>query len=152
MIKLLSKYIVKIREQGDDETLERTDAENQGLSNRSFMFIYFSIFHSGLPWWLEMCWGFLGSSAGDKSACNAGDMGLIPGSGRSPGGGIGLSTPIFLGFPGGSDGKESACNVGDLGLIPGLGSCPGGGHGNPLHYSCLEKRQEEAGELQSMGL
>ena len=83
MIKLLSKYIVKIREQGDDETLERTDAENQGLSNRSFMFIYFSIFHSGLPWWLEMCWGFLGSSAGDKSACNAGDMGLIPGSGRS---------------------------------------------------------------------
>ena len=65
-------------------------------------------------------------------------MGLIPGSGRSPGGGIGLSTPIFLGFPGGSDGKESACNVGDLGLIPGLGRFPGGRHDNPLQFSCLE--------------
>ena len=27
--------------------------------------------------------GFLGSSAGKESACNAGDPGLIPGSGRS---------------------------------------------------------------------
>ena len=33
--------------------------------------------------------GFPGSSAGKESACNAGDPGLIPGSGRSPGGGIG---------------------------------------------------------------
>ena len=29
--------------------------------------------------------GFLNGSAGKESACNAGDMGLIPGSGRSPG-------------------------------------------------------------------
>ena len=29
------------------------------------------------------------SSAGKESACNAGDPGLIPGSGRSPGEGIG---------------------------------------------------------------
>ena len=28
--------------------------------------------------------GFLGSSAGKESTCNAGDPGLIPGSGRSP--------------------------------------------------------------------
>ena len=34
---------------------------------------------SGLPWWLS----------GNESACNAGDMGLIPGSGRSPGEGNG---------------------------------------------------------------
>ena len=33
----------------------------------------------GLPW----------SSAGKESACNAGDPGLIPGSGRTPGEGIG---------------------------------------------------------------
>jgi len=33
--------------------------------------------------------GFPGSSAGKESACNAGDPGLIPGSGRSPGEGIG---------------------------------------------------------------
>ena len=33
--------------------------------------------------------GFPGSSAGEESACNAGDLGLIPGSGRSPGEGNG---------------------------------------------------------------
>ena len=32
---------------------------------------------------------FPGSSAGKESACNAGDHGSIPGSKRSPGGGIG---------------------------------------------------------------
>ena len=31
--------------------------------------------------------GFPGSSAGKESACNAGDLGLIPGLERSPGGG-----------------------------------------------------------------
>ena len=33
--------------------------------------------------------GFPDSSVGEESACNAGDPGLIPGSGRSPGEGIG---------------------------------------------------------------
>ena len=33
--------------------------------------------------------GFLGSSAGKASPCNAGDPSLIPGSGRSPGEGLG---------------------------------------------------------------
>ena len=33
--------------------------------------------------------GFPDSSVGKKSACNAGDLGLIPGSGRSTGEGIG---------------------------------------------------------------
>ena len=33
--------------------------------------------------------GFLGSSAGKESACNAGNLGSIPGLGRSPGEGIG---------------------------------------------------------------
>ena len=32
--------------------------------------------------------GFPGSSAGKEYACNAGDLGLIPGSGRSAGEGI----------------------------------------------------------------
>ena len=36
-----------------------------------------------------LCKGFPGSSAGKESACNAGDPGLIPGLGRSPGEGIG---------------------------------------------------------------
>ena len=33
--------------------------------------------------------GFPGGSVGKESACNAGDPGLIPGSGRTPGEGIG---------------------------------------------------------------
>ena len=35
--------------------------------------------------------GFSGGSAGKESACNVGDLGLIPGLGRSPGGGYGNS-------------------------------------------------------------
>ena len=31
--------------------------------------------------------GFAGGSDGKESACSAGDLGSIPGSGRSPGGG-----------------------------------------------------------------
>ena len=34
-------------------------------------------------------WAFPGASAGKESACNAGDLGLIPGLGRSPGEGNG---------------------------------------------------------------
>ena len=30
-------------------------------------------------------WGFPGGSDGKESACNAGDLGSIPGLGRSPG-------------------------------------------------------------------
>ena len=83
-------------------------------------------------------WGFLGSSVGKEPACNVGDLGSIPGLGKSTGEGIGLPTPVFLGFPCGSAGRESAPSVGDLCLIPGLGRFLGGGHGNPLQYSCLE--------------
>ena len=38
--------------------------------------------------------GFSGSSAGKESACNVGDLGSIPGLGRSPAGGHG--NPGFL--------------------------------------------------------
>ena len=31
-----------------------------------------------------LLWGFPGGSAGKESACNVGDLGLIPGLGRSP--------------------------------------------------------------------
>ena len=82
--------------------------------------------------------GFPDGSAGKESACNAGDPGSIPGSGRSPGDGIGYPLQYFWGYPGGSVGKESACNVRDPGLIPGSGRSPGGRHGNPIQYSCLE--------------
>ena len=93
-------------------------------------------------------------SAGEESACNVGDVGLIPGLGRSPGEGKGyplqysglgnsmdcivhgisksqtrlsdfhFSLFFILGFPGDSDGKESACNAGNPGSIPGTGKIP----------------------------
>ena len=43
-----------------------------------------------VDWVLYMFWmGFPGGSKGKESACNAGDLGSIPGLGRSPGGGQG---------------------------------------------------------------
>ena len=39
--------------------------------------------------YIKMLRGFLGSSVGKQSACNAGDPSLIPGAGRSAGEGIG---------------------------------------------------------------
>ena len=46
-----------------------------------------------IQWFLELCKdnsiGFPGGSDGKASACNERDLGLIPGSGRSPGEGNG---------------------------------------------------------------
>ena len=92
-----------------------------------------------------------------------GNLGLIPGLGRSPGEGKGyplqyspwghkesntteglslefpsqlfLSVDFKSGFPGSSADKESACNAGDPGSIPGSGRSPGDGTGYPLQYS-----------------
>ena len=67
--------------------------------------------------------GFPGTSADKESTCNAGDPGSIPGSGRSPGEGIGYPLQYHW-----------ASWVWSLGWE----DSPGGGHGNPLQYSCLE--------------
>ena len=40
--------------------------------------------------------GIPGGSDGKESTCNVGDLGSVPGLGRSPGGGKGQSSPIFL--------------------------------------------------------
>ena len=48
--------------------------------------------------------GFPGGLEGKVSACNAGDPGLIPESGRSPGEGNGTPTPVLL--PGKSHGRR----------------------------------------------
>ena len=88
--------------------------------------------------------GFPHSSVGKESACNAGDPGSVPGSGRSAGEGLGYPLPTFLGFPCGSAVKESVCNAGDLGSIPGLERSPGEGKGYPLQYSVLENSVDYA--------
>ena len=48
--------------------------------------------------------GFPGGSDCKESACNAGDLGLIPGSGRYPGKETGSPTLVFL--PGESNGQK----------------------------------------------
>ena len=40
-------------------------------------------------------WGFPGGSAGKESSCNVGDLGSIPGLGRSPGEGNSYSLQCF---------------------------------------------------------
>ena len=59
--------------------------------------------------------GFPVSSAGKESSCNTRDPSLFPGSGRSPGEGIGYPLQYSWASLAWSAGKESACNVGDLG-------------------------------------
>ena len=86
--------------------------------------------------------GFPNSSVGKESTRNAGDPGLIPGSGRCPGEGVGYSLQYSWDFPCGLAGKESTYNVGDLGSIPGLERSPGEGNGYPLQYSGLENSMD----------
>jgi len=71
------------------------------------------------------------SSVGKESACNAGDPGWIPGSGRSTGEGIGY--PLQCSWA--SLVALLVKNPPDLGSIPGLGRSPGAGKGCPLRYS-----------------
>ena len=56
--------------------------------NQVRMRLYWNIYNLILTW-LHLEWGFPGDSDSKKSACNAGDLDLIPGSGRSPGKGNG---------------------------------------------------------------
>ena len=97
-------------------------------------------------------------------AYNAGDLGLVPGSGRSLEEGMATHSRIlawripWTAEPGRllsmgskrvrhdwatslslSDNKEFACNAGDQGSIPGLGRSSEEGNGNPLQYPCPEK-------------
>ena len=50
---------------------------------------------SGIYETLTLCWGFPSSADGKDSACNAGDLGSIPGLGRSPGEGNGKPLQYF---------------------------------------------------------
>ena len=60
------------------------------------------LLHQCLCTSLEYIAGFPDGSVNKESACNAGDLGSIPGLGRSPGG---EPTPVFL--PGESHGQRS---------------------------------------------
>ena len=86
--------------------------------------------------------GFQGGSVVKNLPANVGDGRSIPGSGRSPGGGIGyplqyswasLMTQLV---------KKLPTMWVDLGSIPGLGRSPGEGKGYPLQYSGLENSMD----------
>ena len=55
----------------------------------SFVPIPYHLDYSRFVVYFEIREGFSGGSDGEESACNAGDQGSIPGSGRSPGEGNG---------------------------------------------------------------
>ena len=73
--------------------------------------------------------GFPDISVGKESACNAGDLCSIPGSGRSAGEEIGYTLQY-------SWASMVAHMV--MGSIPGLERSPGEGKSYPLQYSGLE--------------
>ena len=96
--------------------------------------------------------GFPGVSAAKETACNAGDPGLIPVLGGSPGEGMVYPLQYSLAS---LMAQMVKTLKGDLGSIPGSGRSPGEGNGNPLQAPCLvwgTPRTEEPGHgLQSMG-
>ena len=63
--------------------------------------------------------GFPSSSAGKEFTCSSGDPSSIPGSGKSPGEGIGYPLQYSWASLVTQMVKKSAYNVGDLGLILG---------------------------------
>ena len=120
-----------------------------------FQHLHTFIGEGGFPGGLS----FRDTSVGKESTCHAGVSGSIPGSGRSPGEGIGCplqysclenpmeysscghkesDTTAGLSLPWWPSGRESACRAEDVGSIPGWGRSPGGGHGRPPQSSCLE--------------
>ena len=72
----------------------------------------------------------LDSSVSKESTCNEEDPSLIPGSGRSPGEGIGY--PLLCSWASLVAQLVKNPPAGDLGSTPGLGRSPGEGKGYPL--------------------
>ena len=84
---------------------------------------------------------FPDSSVDKESACNAGDPSSIPGSGRSPGEGIGHPLQ-FLRFPLCPSWWWIPMQCGRLGSIPGLERSSGERKGYPFQYSGLENSMD----------
>ena len=78
--------------------------------------------------------GIPGGSAAKETACNAGDPGLIPVLGRSPGEGVGYPLQYSLAS---LMAQMVETLKGDLGSIPGSGRSPREGNGNPLQAPCF---------------
>ena len=87
---------------------------------------------------LNRKWGFRDSSAHKKSTCSAGEPGLIPGSGRSPGEGMGyLLQDSWTSLMTQTVNNPPAIREIRARLLDWEDSLKEG-MGNPLQYSCLE--------------
>ena len=85
--------------------------------------------------------GVPGGSDGKESACYVGDLGWIPGLGKSSG--EGNSYPLQYSWASlVAQLVKNVPNAGDLGSMPGLGRSPGEGRGYPLQYSGLENSRD----------
>ena len=85
-------------------TAPGTDRWGGGMGSRLVVRLQDKHLRCSFPALYQRIWGFPGESAGKESACNAGDMGSIPDSGRCLGEGNG-NPLIFL--PGESHGQRS---------------------------------------------
>ena len=100
--------------------------------------------HVGVKLWsISYQLDFTGGSDGEESTCNAGDLGWIPGLGRSPGEGKGYPFQYS-----GLEVAKSRAQLSDFSFMHSkhsytFFSChnychfPGEGNGYPLQYSCL---------------
>ena len=64
-------------------------------ANKTFSCTFEKYIHKS-QWFSDLSMGFPGGSDGKESACKAGDLGSIPGLGRSPGEGNGNPSLVFL--------------------------------------------------------
>ena len=86
--------------------------------------------------------GFPDNSVGKEFACNAGEPGSIPGSGRSPAEGKGYPLQYCWSSLVAQLVKNPPANAGDLCSTPELGRSPGEGKGYTLQYSGLENSMD----------
>ena len=107
------------------------------------LYLIIALTESKNMWYIRCLVGLLGCSAGKESTCNAGDLGSIPGSGSSPGEGMGY--PLQYSWA-----SLLAQLVNNLPAMQetwirslGWEDSSGGGHGNPLQCSCLENPHEQ---------
>ena len=93
-------------------------------------------------WCIHVTVGFPDSSAGKESACNARDPGLIPGSGRPAGEGIGYPLQFSWASPVVQMVKSLPAMWETWVWSLGWEDPPGEGKGCPLHYSGLENSMD----------
>ena len=89
---------VHFRESGNEGNQGRVIRKSKKDVDKGRKFIlnmYLIILHNWICTYITCNRGFPCGLAGKESACNAGDLGSIPGLGRSPGGRERLPTPAF---------------------------------------------------------